>query len=369
MKILHIDSELTWRGGQNQTRLLVEGQLNAGLQVHLVTHPGSALSHIMAGKLPILELKFRSGLSYTDAGKEVANYCRDQGIDLIDAQSSKAHSLALATKKQFKDLKLIVHRRVDYVPKYNPISLLKYKSKHVDHYVAISEAIGSILRKYGILPDKISVVHSAASPLDFKYPSKKQAKEQVAKQLSIDKNKIWLGNISALTDQKDYPTLIKSLKLLKSKYGNQFHGIIAGSGKLENQIKSMIKKLDLNNEVSMIGFRDDVPDILQSLDILAIPSKFEGLGTIILDALQAGCCVVATEVGGIPEMIIHGKTGLLSPVGDEHAFCENLLKVIESKSTRQLLATTGKSFIEEKFTVENMVQGNIEIYKKVMGLG
>jgi len=368
VKVLHIDSELTWRGGQNQTRLLIEGLLDEGITVHLVTPRGSALSHLMSGKLPIYEVIFRRGLSYQAAGKEVAKYCRDHGIDLIDAQSSKAHSLALAAKKYFKDIKIVVHRRVDYIPKLNPFTWLKYKNKSINQYVAISEAIGVILRRYGIKPDKISVVHSAASPLDFNFQNKSEAKKKLAAELSLDSSQVWLGNVSALTDQKDYPTLIKSLALVKQQYGDHFHCLIAGSGKLERHIRKLIKNSNLSEQVTMLGFREDVPDILQSLDILAIPSKFEGLGTIILDALQAECCVIATKAGGIPEMIFHGKTGLLSPVGNENEFSKNLMKAINSKSTRNLLATTGKALIEKSFTVENMVSGNIAIYKKTLGL-
>ena len=174
---------------------------------------------------------------------------------------------------------------------------------------------------------------------------------------------MWLGNVSALTDQKDYPTLLNALHLLKRENHN-FICLIAGDGHLKKTLLNQTKELGLSDCVKFLGFRKDVPNLLQALDVLAIPSKFEGLGTVILDSLQAGCAISSTKTGGIPEIIDHGKSGLLCEVGDYSNFAVNLQKLIESENLRKLYGETGRLKVQEQFSVEQMVEGNIASYKK-----
>ena len=115
MKILHIDSESTWRGGQNQTKLLIEGLLEEGHEVFLAARPDSAISHAMENIVPVLEIPMQT-ISQWRSGKVLGAYCCENGIDIIDAQSSKAHGLGLRALPSAKFAKLVVHRRVDYWP-------------------------------------------------------------------------------------------------------------------------------------------------------------------------------------------------------------------------------------------------------------
>lgn len=365
MRILHIDTELTWRGGQNQTRLLIEGLLNQSCDVYLAAPENSALLHAMSNTIPVLPLKLRSGFDWR-AGKEIGVFCRSELIDIMDAQSAKAHNLALIAKRYTKDSKLVVHRRVDYKPANHPLNWIKYKTRKVDRYIAISSAIGEVLRSFGIKDKKISVVKSAASSLQFNYASKSEAKLAIASRLSLPSGKVWVGSASALTEQKDIPTLLRAFGRLK-KAETPFLGIIAGAGHLEKELKRQASELGLSDEyVKFIGFRDDVADLLQGFDIFAISSQDEGLGTVILDAYQAGCCVVGTAVGGIPEIIEHGRSGFLADRHDDDQFAQHLHKLIANPSMRALFADTGRRKIETDFSIEQMIKGNMDVYREIL---
>lgn len=365
MRVLHIDTEMTWRGGQNQTRLLIEGLLNQSFDVYLAAPRDSAMAHAMQGRIPVLELDLRSGFDWR-AGKQIGKFCRSELIDLMDAQSGKAHNLALIAKRYAKDTRLIIHRRVDYRPSGHIFNKLKYCTKKVDRYVAISDAIGRILVDFGVKPERVKVVKSAASPMSFNYESKEAAKRAYAARLSLSIGKVWIGNASALSEQKDYPTLLRAFSRLK-KIQLPFLGLIAGTGNQEASLKKLAKELGLtSDELIFLGFRDDVPDFLQALDIFALSSQDEGLGTVILDAYQAGCCVAATEVGGIPEIVEHARSGLLAPRFDDDMFAQNLQRLMENESLRKLYADTGQRKVSKEFSVGQMIKGNIDVYRDVM---
>lgn len=331
------------------------------MDVHLAAPADSALFEVLSPVVPTHPFNFKHGLDFSAAAR-LGRYCLDHGIDVMDVHSSKAHTLAWLALRHTPFTKLVVHRRVDYIPGKDPLNQWKYRSSKVSAYVAISKAINRILVSYGIKPERVHTVRSAATPLSYTYQSKGKAKAALAKDLALDPHLPWIGNASALTDQKDYPTLLQAVLRLKQD-GLRFHCLIAGAGKCEKSLRNLSSELGLDTHVRFLGFRDDVADLLLGLDVLAISSAFEGLGTIILDALQSGCCVVGTSVGGIPEIISHGTSGLLSPSKDVDAFAENLKKAISSDSYRRLLADAGKRHVEQNFSVDKMVEGNIEVYQ------
>jgi L-malate glycosyltransferase len=364
MKILHIDTENTWRGGENQVRLLIEGLNSFGtVRSYLVANPDSLILerlHKIAVPFPV---KIRGGLDLIAAGK-IVRFCESVGVNIIDAHTSHGHMLGLLVKRKLPELKLVVHRRVDYIPSRNYFNRLKYKSKKIDKFIAISSAIKDILINYGVKQEKISVAKSAYSDQVFPFSTKQEAKESLAKEFNFDPSVTLLGNASALTDQKDYPTLIKSLAVLKKK-NVPFFCIIAGDGGLKSSLDKLINELSLNDCVKLIGFRNDVPRLLQAFDILTLTSKFEGLGTIMLDAINAGCCVVASKVGGIPEVVKHQETGLLSPVGGTESFAKNFEIVIKDKNLRTTLNESAKNLISKEFSAQKMVEGNLAVYNSL----
>jgi glycosyltransferase involved in cell wall biosynthesis len=100
--------------------------------------------------------------------------------------------------------------------------------------------------------------------------------------------------------------------------------------------------------------------------VLAIPSNFEGLGTVILEATHAGCAVAGTRVGGIPEVIKHGETGLLSEVGDAEGHAANLAQLIADPALRERLNAAARALVAREFSVGAMVGGNLAVYKELL---
>src|SRR5262249_28838538 len=124
--------------------------------------------------------------------------------------------------------------------------------------------------------------------------------------------------------------------------------------------------LGLEHDVTFLGFIDRIPAFLSALDVLAVPSRFEGLGTIILEGLAAGCAVAATDVGGIPEMIRPGVTGLLTPVEDAPRLAANLAALTRDPGLARRLVEGGRTLVAQAFSVGAMVGGNLDVYRQVL---
>ncbi len=147
------------------------------------------------------------------------------------------------------------------------------------------------------------------------------------------------------------------------------HLVIAGEGPLRAALERQIQDLQIPHAVHLLGFRNDVPRLLRALDVFVMSSKEEGLGTSVLDAMAAGVPVAATAAGGIPEMVAHEKTGLLSPVADAKSLASNVLRLIRETDLRRSITNGASARLQTQFVVDRMVEGNLAVYSALMGNG
>lgn len=365
MRVLHIDTEMTWRGGENQLRLLLEGLAKTDVECFTAVRPSSAAEQRLGPLTPLVPVPMRGGFD-PRAAWALKRFCDRQAVDLIDAHTSNAHALALLVKQLGARAKVIVHRRVDYAPSPSLINRAKYLSSKVDRYVAISDAIKRVLVAYGIPEARISVVKSAVPTDQYRDAARPAAKAALAQAFGVDPGLVFLGNASALTPQKGYETLLGAAGVLKRR-GVPYHLFIAGDGELRDRLERQRIDLGLEHHVTFLGFIADVPGFLSGLDVLAVPSNFEGLGTILLDGTAAGLPIAATRVGGIPEVVVTGETGLLSEVGDAEGLAANLTALVNDPALRTRLNAAARAHVAREFSVSAMVGGNLAVYREILG--
>ena len=368
MHILHIDTEKTWRGGENQVRLLIEGLKAQGVKNSIAAPPASELAKRMDSTCPVFETSLRGELNLK-AARKIAGFCKNHDVSIIDCQSSHAHTIGLMCKQFFlPHLKLVVHRRVDFPPKTGVINRFKYLHKGIDRYIAISKAINEILVQYGVSQEKTVTVPSAVDKDVYQAFDKEREKARWCAKFGLDPQVPLIGQAAAMTEQKGYPTLLDSLVVLK-RMGFKFNCLVAGDGHLRNSLESLRVSLNLQDCLSFIGWIDEVPAFLSALDIFAMPSNFEGLGTAALDAIYAGCPVVASSVGGLKESIIHEHTGLLAQVKNSAEFAEQLARLLKDPEFGRKLNTQAKQHCDRNFSLDAMVEGNLKVYQELLGLG
>ena len=364
IRVLHLGTEYTWRGGENQAKLLIEG-LKGHVEAQFGATPEDSIAYKeKRWKCELLGLS--SGNPYNPRSIfQLVQYIKKHRVNIIDAHTAKAHTLALNAAAFLKDVKVVVHRRVDNIPKKKYFTKKKYFHPRVSKFTAISNCIKQVLLDYGVNENKIAVARSAVSMDTYKKLDRNECQKNWKAKFQIPADHVLIGNASALSSQKGHETLIRAVAELQVTVPN-FSVLIAGDGNLKESLEKLSLELGTTERIKFIGFIQNVPEFLSALDILAVPSNNEGLGTVILDGILAGCAVVGSRVGGIPEIIVHNETGLLEEVGDYKKLAENLADLIQNPGKAQQLRLNAQNWVKKEFSLDSMVQGNLRIYQNVL---
>ena len=143
--------------------------------------------------------------------------------------------------------------------------------------------------------------------------------------------------------------------------------VILGEGELRPQLEHQVKHLHLEKHVVLPGFRADVLSLIKSFDLFVLSSETEGLGTSLLDAMAAGKACVGTRVGGIPEVVDDGGTGLLVPPHDPPALARAIVRLLKDPTFRTRMGEAGLERVRTHFSVEKMVEGTLAAYTWLTG--
>jgi glycosyltransferase involved in cell wall biosynthesis len=360
---LHIDTARTWRGGQNQVLLTVNGLREIGHRSALVAHPDGELRRRAAEGLDLVPIAPRTEVDLTAAWK-LARVVKRLEPDVIHAHdphgvamSSLALSLGSAATKSGRAPALIASRRVDFHLKGN--SLSRWKHRQVDCFIAASEAIRKILLSDGVGSDRVVTVHEG---IDV---------DRIEATAPVDVHQVfWLphhapvvGNIAALVPHKGHRHLIEAAHLVVQEIPDA-RFVILGEGDLREQLERQVREHHLEKHVLLPGFRTDVIGCAKTFDVFAMSSVTEGLGTSLLDAMACGKPVVATTAGGIPEVVGDGETGLLVPPRDHAAMARAIVTLLNDAGARARMGAAGLARVRERFTVERMVAATAQVYQR-----
>lgn len=360
MSLIQVDAGREWRGGQRQSLLLAREIHKKGYPVNLVVQPGSPL-HKKAQEinLPIVPITFRSEMDLL-AAVHLAWVMKRKKCAVVHFHD--AHSLATGSfAASWAKVPLrIVSRRVDFPLKKNPLSRRKYR-KDVDSIIAVSEGVKAVLIEGGIPARAIEVVPDG---VDFSPYEIKQRSDYLRRELSFAPDDYLVGIVAHLADHKGHKYLIEATRILKEKTP-KIKVIIVGEGPLLMDLSQQAREIHVEDMVFFLGFREDVPQILASLDLFVLSSYLEGMGSSIMDAMAHRLPVVATRVGGIPEVVIDGKTGLLVPPRKPAALAEAIFAFYSNHSMAAQYGQMGYEIVRQKFSAGSMAARIIGIYQRL----
>ena len=171
-----------------------------------------------------------------------------------------------------------------------------------------------------------------------------------------------IGNIAALVPHKGQRHLLDAMPIVIREVPDA-RLVMLGEGELRPQLEQQVKQLRLEHHVVMPGFRSDVLALLKGVDIFVLSSETEGLGTSLLDAMAAGKPCVGTRVGGIPEVIDDGVTGVLVAPHDPPALAAALVKLLKDPTLRERMGEAALVRVAEQFSVERMVDRTVKAYE------
>lgn len=185
------------------------------------------------------------------------------------------------------------------------------------------------------------------------------------KSLNLPENKLIVGFIARLTIQKDPFTFIKAAKKVIEQ-GVNAHFLIVGDGELMTQCKELANLTGMQTHISFVGFRSDIPEILNLLDIYCLPSLWEGLPIGVLEAMASKTAVVATPVDGTVELIENNKTGMLSPVGKPDEMAKAIIQLATDEEYRERMVDNAYLLIQSEFTITKMSNEVERVYSKLL---
>ena len=361
MNILHVSSAFTWRGGEQQIAYLINELKELGHNNFLMHPKNAPIADHSLIKDSCICIPYNKGFSVNPlVAYRIKNESKKYKIDIIHAHDSHAHTFLYLSYILFKlQFPSVVSRRVDF--NISPSSYKKYAHFEIKKILCVSNKINEIVSASLGSSERVETVYSGVDLEKFKESSPNNLRQSYSIPLE---HKI-IANVSAIAGHKDYETFVNTARELLKMRSDVTFLIVGADGGEKNRIVEMINEYNLNANIKLTGYVEDAYKLISQLDIFLFPSKMEGLGTSILDA-QASCTpVVSTFAGGIPELVEHKSTGLLSPIGDAQDLASNINMILEDRELKDKLINNAKVNVR-KFSKKHTAQKTLNIYNDVI---
>ena len=361
MKILHINSAQNWRGGEQQVAYLITGLKEQNIAQMVFCKENSAFADFCAQKqIPYTTYHRKNTIQIAS---KLTSICQKEQISLMHFHDSFMHTCAVLAADIFRNpVPFVVSRRVDYPVKKNMLSRWKYNHPKLKKILCVSEAIHQMYLCDVKNTAKVTKVYSGIDLQKFGTESS----GILRKEFQIPNNTLIIGNIAAISPHKDYFTFVDTVEILCQENLNAKFLMIGGKEDVEEtqKVEAYIQQKQLHKHIIMTGFRKDIPAILPELDIFLFTSKTEGLGTSLLDAFACKVPVVSTNAGGVPELVIHEKTGLLSPIKDAQHLANQVLRLVNEPMLKETIIQGALQHLKS-FTKENTLTQTLKIYQEI----
>jgi glycosyltransferase involved in cell wall biosynthesis len=257
----------------------------------------------------------------------------------------------------------LIHVRTEIEPR----KISQYWLNKGNLIIPVSESIGTVIKKAGVFHENIQVLLSGIAKKNEK--SSSPSTETLATLKKI-KGQPVIGTVAHLFPRKGLEYLIEAMAHLKKVFPRIFL-VIVGTGdfQYERRLRKQVEHLGLTENVLFAGFQDYPELFISEFDIFVLPSISEGFGIVLLEAMALGKPIVASNIGGIPEIVQHEKTGLLVPSANVEDLCQGLLTLLNDPKKRAVMGDEAKKRIEEQFSLQSMMERLYGLYSEVLVRG
>ncbi len=322
--------------------------------------PRGVLSQRLAqAGLPTAGLTVRNDLDIL-AGIRLRRLVWTEGFQVVHFHTARAH--ALSPWLRGLRVKRVVTRRMDYRVRPGWFTRLLYEDS-VDAVVAISQGVRSALLVGGVSPSRIHIIPSGIDTARFTLTTEQRTQQRAAQRIAPDARVVLA--VGTLAERKGQRTLLQAAVFLQQK-GVRLRYLICGDGPLRAVLENEAQALGLALNIQFLGFCSDIIKYLAVTDVFVHVPLWEGLGIAVIEALAAGLPVVASRVGGIPELVEDGRSGLLVPPQEPIALAAAIERIVQDLPSAQALGTAGQSSIRTRYDVTVMAQANEELYYKLL---
>ena len=345
ISFLFIDTERVWRGGQDQLFSLLQGLSERNHEIHLVCHPDTLLAE-RARKtgLKVYPISIRRELSPVSLIRLFWIMIRIRPS--IVAFNTPRPILVGKLASWLAGVRVrIIFRRVNFPLHRTPFTRLKYVWGTA-FIIAISESISHQLQEGGIPASKIRLVYEGIDVA--RHPTLERSPYDSARHPVI------VGSVSHLSKEKGHYHLVEAAHMIPEVH-SRLRFVVVGDGACKESLETQVRERGLEDCFQFAGFQSRTNQYLQSFDIFVLPSLSEGLSSAILSAMASGLPVIATSVGGIPELIQPGVNGLLVPPADPVALAQAIVHLHNHPEIALQMGHAGRRRLEEHFTLDRKI--------------
>lgn len=372
IRVAHVSTALSWRGGEQQVFYLAEELAKIGGIAQWVF---CAKGSVMAQRCHEAGLPYQvctKGWSFNPFfAHSLAVFCRKNRLDLLHLHDPHAHNFAVLSADIWGNTTpFVLSRRVDFVPKNNRYTHYKYNHTAIKKIVCVSESIRRVMLPHIEQAEKLEVIYSGIdldrfAPKNEKWPSMGSI-GILRRQYNLSADTLLVGNVAALAPHKDYYTFLDTARLLLAN-GFKARFLLIGEGGERVALAQYAAAIGVADHVIFTGFRTDIAQILPELDLMLVTSVEEGLGTSVLDAFVAGVPVVATQAGGLRELVQHQINGLNAPIKDAQNLAICTARLLVDGALRKKLTEQARLYVQD-FSKEKTAQKTLALYKNILEL-
>lgn len=357
---MHLETGRHLYGGARQVLYLMRGLAGAGIEQRLVCPPGSELGDAARAEgHEVREVAYAGDL---DVGLVVRLRALLKGTttDVLHIHSRKGADTWGVLAAAGLDVAVIITRRVDNPD--HPL-LIRWKRRFADEFVAISAGVRRALVADGIAQERIPVIHSAVDLEQFRAAG--HPAPGLRSRYGLPEDSLVVGVIAQLIPRKGHDHLFRALPPLLERFPT-LRVLLFGQGPLRHDLEEQARRLGIDGAVVFAGYQRSLAEILPGLHLVVHPALMEGLGVALLEAAASGVAIVASAVGGIPEVVRDGVNGLLVPPGDPGALQDAIVRLLADPETRLAMGQAGRALMEQEFSIERMAAAYGARYRGVL---
>ena len=372
--VLHVRT-MTGRGGGPEKTILNSPRFLRGLgytSICAYTHPpaDSGYEHLraraVAAEAPLVSIPDRGPLDF-DVVRRLVQLCRRERVAIWHGHDYKTNVLGLLVRR-FWPMKLAttVHgwgHRFQRTPFYYRID--KFTLRYYDEVICVSQDLREECLRYGVSRDRCHLIFNAIDTEEFCRTNLGWPRRDPRLDPSQSQSKTFvLGALGRLEDEKCFDVLIEAADRL-IRAGRDVSLVIGGEGTVRGKLQQQIAATSQPQRFRLLG-HVETKNFFRDVDAFVLSSCREGLPNVVLEAMALEVPLVATPVGGIPDLVSDGKNGLIVPVGDAHALAAGISRILDDPAQSRAMAEAGRQTIEQRFSFRKRMEKMVAIYDRML---
>jgi glycosyltransferase involved in cell wall biosynthesis len=315
---------------------------------------------------PLCEVDDRGPWDYRVI-KDLLRLCRELRVAVWHAHEYKSNLIGVLLRRRWP-MKLVstVHgwgARQGRTPLYHALD--RFTLRHYDRVICVSSDLMAKCRSMGISEERLELIENAIDTEQFR---RSKSRQTAKAKLGIDPDRVVIGAVGRLAAEKAFHILIGAVHELLGA-GLDVELVVAGEGEEQLRLQRLIAELGIGDRVRLLGYRPDVIEVFEALDVFVLSSLSEGMPNVVLEAMALEVPVVATRITSLPSVIRHERDGLLVAPGKQAELTAALRRLATDESFREMLRRAGRQRVDDRYSFRRRMERIKSVYDAVLAIG